>query len=411
MQSRIVIESDGFFVHSRSIGRLAYALYRRYPRLFVRHLKLEKLLLGGANWYSAATHARLTGDLLRPSTGLAESPYVELLNAYRRMGDTLFAEDRFAATPYCQHALQCIKVYGRYFSAVDTKGVIEKAKNFCRMLDSAPLGPLNEYDSAPGEPVEVRLIRFSDCFEIVDGHHRLALAYVRGVQSYPCAILPTEGAITPIQQMIIDPVWLASKQRLTQPIPFPELKTWSVLRQCTDRFKLMTNCLAEMDVSAGSFLDIGSNYGWFVAEMSKRGFSASGVEQDAVAAAVGPSAYGIDQSAIHVVEPSLFLRSVETPYDVVCCLSVLQQYVLKNGKMAAEDFIRLVDRATGTILFLDTAENHERDYLSTLKDWDAEHIRRWLRDNTSFSKIDLLGTDSDGNRGRRYGRHLFACIR
>jgi hypothetical protein len=49
-------------------------------------------------------------------------------------------------------------------------------------------------------PVRVNRIRYSDCFEVVDGNHRLALASARGDESYPAAILPVDPAVTPVSR-------------------------------------------------------------------------------------------------------------------------------------------------------------------------------------------------------------------
>jgi SAM-dependent methyltransferase len=239
------------------------------------------------------------------------------------------------------------------------------------------------------------------------------VAAVRGLDEYPCAILPVEGTLTAMQMMAMDTVWWGAPHRLFQPVPFPELEGWSVARQCTDRIDLIMGWLRQNSISFGSFLDIGSSYGWFVSEMAKRGFQASGVEQDAAIAAVGPVAYGLDALAVTVANLGNFLRSAGQKYDVVCCLSILHNYLLGSQKMSATEFIRLIDQITGSVLFFDTAECHESRFKHSLSGWNADYIRSWLREHTSFSKIELLGTDSDGYGvfRKQYGRHLFACSR
>jgi 2-polyprenyl-3-methyl-5-hydroxy-6-metoxy-1,4-benzoquinol methylase len=216
-----------------------------------------------------------------------------------------------------------------------------------------------------------------------------------------------------MQMMVMDSVWLTGERRLTQPVPAPELNGWSEERRCTDRLEFITGWLKQQGISSGSFLDIGSSYGWFVSEMSKQGYKASGVEQNAALATVGPAAYGLDESAIKVKNLSRFLRSAEQKYDVVCCLSVLQDYLLGFEKMSATEFIRLVDKITGSVLFFDTAECHETRYRHSLAGWNAKYIQNWLQENTSFSKIEILGIDSDRTDlfPVRYSRHLFACSR
>jgi hypothetical protein len=236
---------------------------------------------------------------------------------------------------------------------------------------------------------------------------------MRGLDEYPCAILPTDGVFTPMQLMVMDSIWFRGQRRIFQPIPVPELQGWSVARKCTDRLALMVAWLRRNGISSGSFFDVGACYGWFISEMAKLGFQASGVEQDGALAAVGRLAYGLHSSAITVENLGHHLKSAERKYDAVCCLSVLQNYILRYEKMTSEEFIRLVDQITGSVLFVDTGECHESRLKHSLAGWNVEYIENWLKKNTSFSKIELLGMDSDrcGIFRVQFGRHLFACTR
>jgi hypothetical protein len=259
----------------------------------------------------------------------------------------------------------------------------------------------------------VKRIRFSDCYEVLDGHHRLALAVVNGVDTHLCSIMPTEGGLTPMQLMVMDSIWFFGKGQLCQPLPFPELQSWRVSRQCNDRLDLIGAWLERNGISSGAFLDVGSSYGWFVSEMSKRGFRSFGVEQNGALAALGPPAYGLEPSSIIVRNLAHFLKSAKGKYDVVCCLSILQDYLLNSEDTSPTEFVKLLDMHTGSVLFFEMAESHESRLKHTLNNWDAAYIQRWLREHTSFSKIEILGTDHDGEGliRARYGRHLFACSR
>lgn len=398
-------------IRSPSFRRLAYLVYRSVPSLFVRKIKLGKLLLGGA--HSGITDARISGNLLVPSTPVADSPHAQFLRTYREIGDAVFELDRFVATAYCKYALRCIELYGRFFSHTDLQGVLQRARRFVALYNGAAYSLEDRHQSLPNAPVEVSRIKYSDCYEVIDGHHRLAVATMRGLDEYSCAILPTDGVLTPMQLMVMDSIWFRGQRRIFQPIPVPELQGWSVARKCTDRLALMVAWLRRNGISSGSFFDVGACYGWFVSEMAKLGFQASGVEQDGALAAVGRLAYGLHSSAIAVENLGRHLKSTKRKYDAVCCLSVLQNYILRYEKMTAEEFIRLVDQITGSVLFVDTGECHESRLKHSLAGWNVEYIENWLKKNTSFSKIELLGMDNDryGVFRVQFGRHLFACTR
>jgi 2-polyprenyl-3-methyl-5-hydroxy-6-metoxy-1,4-benzoquinol methylase len=407
------MRSNAVRIEYPSLRRIAYLVYRTKPALFVRTLELEKLLFGG-DLHSGSTYARLSGDFVTPSTPVAQSPHALFLREYRDIGETIFQPGRFTSTPYCKYAIKCIELYGRFFSHSDLAGVLLRAKSFARMFDgTSSSSDQDSFGSRPGEPVAVRKIRLSNCYEIYDGLHRLSIAAVRGVKKYPCAVLPLEGTLTGMQLLVMDSVWWGDRCRLYQPIPFSELQTWPVARQCTDRLELILAWLQRNGILQGSVLDVGSNYGWFVSEMLKRGYKAVGVEQDAALATVGPSAYGFDSANITVENIEHFLESAGQKYDIVFCLSLLPAFLLGHAKMSGAELIRSIDKMSGSVMFFETAACHETRYKHSLAGWDAQFIQRWLKENTSFSKIELLGTDRDrsGPFPVRYGRHLFACSR
>ena len=164
------------------------------------------------------------------------------------------------------------------------------------------------------------------------------------------------------------------------------------------------------------FLDISSSYGYFVHEMAKLGFDAHGVEIDPIARDVGVLAWSLPEENIHRAEAVRFLESAVAGgdrYEVVTCLSLLHHFVLGMGCIHPEQFIRLVDGVTGSVLFLDMGQGTERWFSDSLRRWTPDFIARWMKENTSFRRVVALGTDSDGvgPYAGNYGRTLFACTR
>jgi len=376
-------------------------------------IAISNILMGGENGCWAESFSRMTGDILRPSTPVSRSPHVELLRDYLEVGDQIFHPGRFATTQYWQNALQCIQIQGAYFEASTIQGVIERARRFVRMFNGERIARSSRSETLEGQPVTVRPIKFSDCYELADGSHRLAIAIIKGEKRYPCTILHSETVLTPIQQIIMKSSWTVGSRLLYQPIDLPELRGWPVVRGCTDRLDMMKSFLARHGVSSGSYLDIGCGYGWFVHQMSTLGYDAKGVDRDAATVAAGRTVYGLAPSAVTVDDIEGFLSRENQSYTVVSCLSVLHHYVMGKGSISADEFIRRVDALTGKVLFLDTGEAHEGWFKDALKEWTAEYIADWLRRHTTFASIEILGTDQDGKgvyQGQ-YGRHLFACYR
>lgn len=398
----------------RARGR--FARWRRERRM--RWVPMNRLLLGGECGVDGAKFARLTGDLLRPSRSLHDSPHSVLIRQYQEMGEALFAPGVLENTPYYRNASVCIDIFGRYFDASRDEEIEGVARRFIgRLEERDPLrGERCRDQSGPYDPILVRPIAYSDCFQVVDGHHRLALACARGEDK--ALVMPlSQPVLTPLQSLLLDVLWLDGRRELYQPVEAPELKLqWVVVRRCTDRLAKMRDFLGEHDLvppTLTSYVDLGSSYGWFVAEMSKLGFHSRGVERDPIAASVGPLVYGIRPEQIVRADIVRWLSTERTRFDVVSCLSVLHHFTLGRGSISAEEFIRLVDNRTSRVLFLDTGQGHETWFRDRLPEWNPDFIEVWLKKNTTFSTFHRLGNDEDavapfvGN----YSRMLFACVR
>src|SRR5690606_27704363 len=124
-------------------------------------------------------------------------------------------------------------------------------------------------------------ITASDCFQVFDGHHRAAIARARG-EKHIRALVRHSSVKTRLQEMLVDVAWQQDRHELYQPVDAPELSSWPLVRRCSDRLAMVTAKLSELGINpAGTnYLDVGSSYGWFVAEMNKRGFDAHGVDLD-----------------------------------------------------------------------------------------------------------------------------------
>jgi 2-polyprenyl-3-methyl-5-hydroxy-6-metoxy-1,4-benzoquinol methylase len=409
---RLVVTGEGVYLRSRRLSQCFEGFLRRCPRLFLKEVDLSRLLMGGEHGVPSAIYARLTGDLMRPSRSILESPHVQLLRAYREDGDEVFAPGRFEATAYYQNAARCLELYGDYFAAKDPGELVEKARKFCHMADGRMYNEHHETESAPGSHVRIRHISYSDCYEVIDGHHRLAVKCVNGMTKYKCFVEPFKTVFTPLQQMIVDANWPSERREIQQPIPAPELAGWRVLRRCDDLLDAMTRHLEEIGVRGGTYLDIGCSYGWFVSRMASRGFRASGVDRDRAAISLGRLAYGLPECATRAADIAGFLNTQHgRRYDVVSCFGILHQFAIGSMSITAEEFIREVDEVTGSVLFLDTGRLPAGLPAKCLECWDAEYVGDWLRQHTTFDGIEVQDVEPDDFPQGQPRRHLFICRR
>src|SRR2546423_6546 len=100
---------------TRTLGRLLRTWRCVTTRPVKRVVPFDKLLRGGEGGLSGATYSRHTGDFLRPSTPISQSPHVRFLEEYLRIGEEIFRPEVFRHTAYFANAVQCMNVVGQYF--------------------------------------------------------------------------------------------------------------------------------------------------------------------------------------------------------------------------------------------------------------------------------------------------------
>lgn len=369
---------------------------------------MDRLLLGGENGLTGADYAELTDQPMRTSTPIGESGYVKLLE---KAGSEGGLGEWFLDSEYLANGRLCVEATGHYFGAVDDEGITRRALSY--VSPETKSGQPIQSGSPVGQSIRVRPIRRSEYFEIVDGHHRLAQAWVEGRREIEVDVQRGSSS-TALQELLNGMSWIDGQAELYQPVAAPDVSSWNLVRHCTDRLHKMQQLLADEGVEAGGrrYLDVGSCYGWFVHQMGSLGWDATGIELDPKGPKLGEALYGLDASKITVGDCASSLTT-ERHADIVSCFSVLHHFVLGRGSCSAEELLGRLDATTGTVLFLDTGQNHEQWFAETLPDWDPDFIDKWILDNSSFRHIARLGVDEDSvpPYHQNYGRMLFACTR
>ncbi|MDA7980187.1 MAG: methyltransferase domain-containing protein [Pirellulales bacterium] len=402
---------------SRSMRKTANAWRQRIARKghesFV--VDVDCLLMGDECGLQANKVATIFDEPLRPSTRMCDSPHATLLEKYKQLGESLFDLEVLRQTPYYKNAFLNIDIFGHYFGAKSEEAIPQLIRDFVDQWRGKSIERVTQPGQSPlGAPVLVRPIKHSKMFQLIDGHHRVASAIASGKSRLP-VVSTQEGVLTPIQERLLDVLWLNGRRELYQPIDLPEVQEeWTLVRRCTDRLAKMLDFLeGQPDTVGGSHLDLGCSYGWFVWQMSQRGFRSHGVERDPIAASIGRDVYGLSSDSISRSDVVRFLRESTSPYDFVSCFSILHHFHLSDQGTSPDDVLRLLDKVTARCLFFDMAHCGEKWFREQLSGWDHDAIEQWLRSNTSFRKVVRLGCDEDAVPPFQdnYSRMLFACVR
>lgn len=394
--------------------RVSKALLRRSRPIRV---PIDKLLLGAQAGLPAAGVAELLGDPLWPSTLVLDGPHLALLRLAEERGLNL-SDEEIMASDYARLAQRCIEARESYFGATDAEAVVRLSRAFIGRYrgDVAEADdPATTYRSGDNDPILVAPVKASDCYQVLDGHHRLAVAAARGERD-ALVTVKRISTTTPLQNLLSRMSWLEGSRELYQPVDAPELQTsWPQVRRCTDRRDKMLSFLAErglMPPASTSYLDVASCYGWFVDEMRKAGFDARGIERDPLGPQLGRIVYGLPEERISVGNAEKLLPQ-QPRTDVVSCFSLLHHFVLGRASVDAAELVRLLDQVTGSVLFLDTGQEHEAWFRESLAGWDTAKVAAFLKEHGTFDEVIDLGPDADAVAPyeENYSRHLFACVR
>ena len=94
-----MVTNQAFRKVARKIWRPLYATFeKQHTKMRTFQVSIDKLLCGGENGIRSAKYAELTGDFLRPSQLVFESPHVKLLQEYSQKGEKIFEKDCFENT-------------------------------------------------------------------------------------------------------------------------------------------------------------------------------------------------------------------------------------------------------------------------------------------------------------------------
>jgi hypothetical protein len=367
---------------------------------------IGQVLVGWDAGLPPAVAARAGGSLIAASTRIADGAHAELIRSWRADPVGTLDPEALWASAYGRSASRVIELTGSYFGATDAASLVPVARGFLENTGGRP------GESAPDAPIRVRAVKGSECVQIVDGHHRAALAAVDGAPSLDVRV-EQPSVRTPLQAHLLNMSWMAGEPELYHPVDLPDVAEWPLVRQCTDRLAMMRRHLDSIGLVEGSYVDVAACYGWFVSQFAEAGFDAKGFELDPLAVRVATDVYGLPADAIVTGEAVALLTGSKQTFDVVSCFSLAHHFVLGRAADSAETLIKALDSVTGKVLFFDMGQGTERWFRSTMPEWTPEHIQRWLEEQTSFTKVTALGTDDDARPPfeDNYRRTLFACER
>ena len=167
---------------------------------------------------------------------------------------------------------------------------------------------------------------------------------------------------------------------------FPIVKDKN-LRESETRADLI---IENLDNSSGSYLDIGSQLGYFVFKMAETGFFSTGIESSKYPHSYANSLKVInDEDNVCFINMSIDSNNVKNlpTYDVVSILNVFHHLVYFNSFKDADIIMKELVSKTNKILFFETGEFEEKgEYWSDCLSFMGKDSKKWV-----FNYLKTLG--------------------
>ncbi len=405
------------------LNRIAKKLYIKIAKLLTKDYKtlkvpLEKILMGAeGDTLKGIEYAHLTGNYLRTSTKCQNGPHLKLLKDFEESGYRCLDEINFIDSDYYKNALESIHYFGDYFPYVKSPSDIKiSAERFLLQYENKDISKYPaEGHNNHSDLIELRPIEDTDLYQVKAGNHRIAFAIMKGAGDIQAKVFHKQKTKTFFQDIVNKVIWDNGKE-LYQPIELPEFKNSIVIRKSRDRVNKINKFLTNdyPDYLGQSILDVGSYFGWFLAEYNKMGFEAFGVERDHLASEVAEKFFKINSGLLFKMPIELFINKYShKKYDFISFLSVLHHFILEKSYVKPDVLFQKLSVMTKRIMFFETGEEHEKMFRGSLDGWNEERIAEFVKQNSDFKKIVKLGRDSDnvGKYSDSYNRMLYAFIK
>jgi 2-polyprenyl-3-methyl-5-hydroxy-6-metoxy-1,4-benzoquinol methylase len=377
--------------------RILNNLQYKYPKIrYFTHnilkIDINKIIIGDIHGINSYFWYKKTRDFNRLECPISNSPYCLLFNG----------EDN----EYKKMVAFCIDIFGHYDGIKNiTDFNIIKSK-YMELKSAFKLNNLNKFYFPT-----LRQAKDSDIYEIIDGHHTIALNHLNGNKHVYAYVV--DAGFSGMQKLLLN-VSMTKRKELYQPIDTLTTKTWPVIRNCADRWEMIKNFLGMNKINQGTHLDLACSYGYFVNKFKNEGYTSKGLEIDEKAVEVGIINYKLKNEDFIISSIQDYLRESKQVYDITTCFSILHHFIInkvqKQDSFSGSDLIHKLSNITKKVMFLDTGMSHENWFKNSLKSWDEDHIIEYVMKHSDFKKYKILGKDNDnvGKYTGNYNRTVFA---
>jgi 2-polyprenyl-3-methyl-5-hydroxy-6-metoxy-1,4-benzoquinol methylase len=185
-------------------------------------------------------------------------------------------------------------------------------------------------------------------------------------------------------------------------------------RDSNDRVAVLKDKILSENSETKTYLDIGSQFGYFVFKMAEEGYFTMGIECNKLFYNYSYSLVKINNlSNVSIVNDCINDKSIKNipNFEYISILNVFHHLVYFQGFEKADEIMKTIVQKTNKGMFFETGEFEEKneywtDCLSFMGENSAEWTENYLN-SLGFSKVEVIGKFTNHLNGHE--RTFYYC--
>jgi 2-polyprenyl-3-methyl-5-hydroxy-6-metoxy-1,4-benzoquinol methylase len=221
-----------------------------------------------------------------------------------------------------------------------------------------------------------------------DGRHRLAMARVLGIETIPVKISVRHSDWMQFRKEVIE---YAKSQdgKLYAPITHIDLAHIPAYFG-EERFELL---MANLEMTSGSVLDIGSHWGYFCHRFEEAGFDCFAIENAAIHVHFLEKLKRAENRRFEIIHGDVFDLREKAEFDIVLALNIFHHFL--KTQSSYEQLQQLLQRLDMKVMFFQAHCSSEPQMAKAYVNYDEEDFADFILQNSCLNRARLIGRGKD----------------
>jgi hypothetical protein len=160
---------------------------------------------------------------------------------------------------------------------------------------------------------------------------------------------------------------------------------------CDERFKLL---MANLDLTRGTVLDIGSHWGYFCHRFEEAGFDCYAVENAAIHVHFLEKLKQAENRRFEIIHGDVFDLREKVDFDIVLALNIFHHFL--KSQPTYEQLQQLLQRLDMKVMFFQAHHPEEAQMAGAYRNFDSDEFTAFILENSCLNEAHKIGRGEDG---------------